>query len=345
MIQLKIYDKSYNVLTAFNTGEFTALSYKKTMGQIGDASFTLDIANSKVTDITLRNYNRVEILDGGVVLWSGYLVTKQITFNQVVVQCKELIGILVRRLTPNAYTLSGNAGTAIGTLLAMVNAEEDTGITMGATDVSASINMTFNQQEVLSALQNIADNVGAQFKVNEARELVFMLSIGTDKSSSVKFEYNTIQPQQANIVKFQVEDNGDGVVTKSYGANSSLTSAQTDIDLKTKYGLLEKFNSFTQANNQGNLDALTLSKISDSLYSPALDLIPGELDNFDVGDTVKINIKNKLVLINDSFQILEKSVKIVNSQKSISVRINQLPQNITNTIRDLQRQVNLLITN
>lgn len=344
MIQLKIYDKSYNVLTKLNTGEFNALQYKKTMGQIGDASFILDIANSKVTDVTLRSYNRIEILDGGSILWSGYIVAKQITFNQVTVQCKELIGILAKRLTPDAYTLTGNAGTAVGTLLAMINGADDTGITMGDTDVSTSINMTFNQQEVLSVLQNIADNVGAQFRVTEDRKLIFKLSIGQDKSSSVKFEYNTIQPQQANIVKFQVEDNSDSIVTKSYGANSSLTSAQEDALLKAKYGLLEKFNSFTQANNQGNLDALTTSKIKDSLYSPSLELAPGELDNFDIGDVVSINIKNKLVLIKDTFQILEKSVKIVNSQKSISVRINELPQNITNSIRDLQRQVNLLVT-
>lgn len=344
MIQIKIYDKSYNVLTKFNTGEFTALEYKKTMGQIGDASFGLDIANSKVTETTLRSYNRLEILDGGVVLWAGYIVAKQITFNQVTIRCKELIGILAKRLTPDAYTLTGNAGTAIGTLLAMVNAGENTGITMGETDVTTAINMTFNQQEVLSAIQNIADNVGAQFRVTEDRKLIFKLAIGTDKSSSVKFEYNTIQPQQANILKFQVEDNSDSIVTKSFGSNSTLNSAQEDATLKSTYGLLEKFNSFTQANNQTNLDALTASKIKGSLYSPALELAPGELDNFDVGDVVSINIKNKLVLIKDTFQILEKSVKIVNSQKSISVRINELPQNITNTIRDLQRQVNLLVT-
>lgn len=345
MIQIKIYDKTYTPLTILNSGEFNALQYKETMGQIGDASFTIDIANTKITDITLRNYNRLEVLDGGVVMWTGYIVSKQITFNTVSVQCKSLIGILAKRLTSNAYVLTGNAGTAVATLLSAINAIEDTGITMGVTDVVATVNLTFNQQDVLTALQNIADAVGAQFVVNKDRTLDFKLSIGEDKSSSVKFEYNTIQPQQANIIKFNVEDNGDRVVTKSFGANTSLTSSQVDALLQAKYGLLEKFNSFTQANNQPNLDALTLSKIMDSLYSPALDLAPGELDNFNVGDVVAINIKNKLVVINGSFQILEKNVKIVSSQKSMSVRINELPQDITNSIRDLQRQVNLLITN
>lgn len=345
MIQIKLYDKSYSPLTAFNVGEFLNLQYKKTLGQIGDASFSIDLANSKVTEVTLQNYNRIEILENGITQWSGYIISKQITFNEVDIRCKELIGILAKRLTPDAYVLSGTASSAITTLLTMVNSADDTGITAGVIDAPGSINMTFNQQDVLSVIQSIADNVGAQFKVNDDRSLDFKLSIGEDKSGSVKFEYNTIQPQQANIVKFQVEDNGEYIVSKSFGANSTLTSAQLDAVLSAKYGLLEKFNNFTEANNQTNLDALTLSKIVGSLYSPALDLIPGELDNFDIGDTVSINIKNKLVLINDTFQILEKSVKIVNSQKSISVKINTLPQDILNTIRDLQRQVNLLITN
>lgn len=345
MLQIKIYDKSYTPLTAFNVGEFLNLQYKKTLGQIGESSFGINLANSKVTEITLQNYNRIEILDNGVTQWSGYIVSKQITFNEVSIRCKELIGILAKRLTPDAYVLSGDASTAITTLLSMVNSADDTGITAGVIDAPGTINMTFNRQDALSVIQSIADNVGAQFRVNDDRSLDFKLAIGTDKSGSVKFEYNTIQPQQANIIKFNVEDNGEYIVTKSFGANTTLSSAQLDAVLSARYGLLEKFNNFSQANNQTNLDALTLSKIAGTLYSPTLDLIPGELDNFNIGDTVSINIKNKLVVINDAFQILEKNVKIVNSQKSISVKINDLPQDIVNTIRDLQRQVNLLITN
>lgn len=345
MIQIKLYDKSYTPLTTFNVGEFLNLQYKKTLGQIGDASFGINLSNTKVTDITLQNYNRIEISENGVIQWSGYIVSKQITFNEVSIRCKELIGILAKRLTPDAYVLSGATNTAVTTLLSMINGADDTGITAGVIDAPGTINMTFNRQDALSVLQSIADNVGAQFKVNDDRSLDFKASIGTDKSSTVKFEYNTLQPQQANIIKFNVEDNGEYIVTQSFGANSSLSSTQLDAVLSARYGLLEKFNNFSQANNQTNLDALTLSKIYGTLYSPTIDLIPGELDNFNVGDVVAINIKNKLVVINDAFQILEKSVKIINSQKSISVKINDLPKDIVNTIRDLQREVNLLITN
>lgn len=345
MRQLKIYDKSYTPITSFNTGEFTNLSYKKTINQIGDASFVLDISNAKVTMLSVQNYNRIEIIEDGVIKWSGYIIEKQITSNDVTIKCKELIGILSKRLTVNGYTINGNAGAGVTALLNSINSIEDTGISMGTTNVTTNINLTFNNQDVLSALQSIADAAQAQFIVTTDRKLNFMSNIGSDKSDNIQFEYNINQTQQANILKFNVSDSGDNIVTKAYGTNSTLNSTQTDNTLKNKYGILEKFNSFTQANNQTNLDALTLSLISDTLYSPSLDLVPSELDNFDIGDIVKINIKNKLIDIDDSFQILEKNVKIINSQRSISIKINQLPQDITNYLKDLQRQVNLLITN
>ena len=95
MIQIKIYNKNYQPLTTFNVGEYGGLTFVKTLGQIGSASFNLDINNQKVTDENLRNYNRIEIEVDGEIDWVGYISTKTITFNQVSIQCKELSGILI----------------------------------------------------------------------------------------------------------------------------------------------------------------------------------------------------------------------------------------------------------
>lgn len=348
MIQLKIYDKDRTPLTAFNLGEYGALNYRKTVGQIGDCSFTLNIDNAKVTQANVRNYNRIEIISDGVIEWNGYIISKRVTLNTLSIQCKELVGILGKRIVTDGYTLSGEAGTAVGTLLSTINGGEDTGIIMGETDVTDTINMTFNQQDAFSILQNIASTVGAQFVLNDDRTLDFKNTIGADKTTGddkVRLEYNVLQPQQANLLKFEVEDNGENITTKAYGKSDALTSLQDDSGLLALYGTLEKFFSFTQANTQENLDALTASKLTDSLFSPTLSLIPNEPDNFDIGDLVLVSIKNKLINIDDSFQVLEKSVKIVNSQKSITVRINQLPQDVVDEISALQKSVNQLETN
>lgn len=345
MIQIKIYNKAFVPITTFNVGEYGALQYRKTLRQIGDCSFTLDSDNTKITPASIRNYNRIEVSVDGIVEWVGYIVSKTITLNIVTIQCKELIGILGKRLTPDAYTLSGNAGAAVGTLLAMINAGDPTGITMGATDISTSINMTFNQQDALSVLQNIADNVGGQFIVNNDRTLDFKSTLGEDVSSTVRLEYSVLRPQQANITKFEVSDNGENIVTKSYGAATGITSAQDDLTLQGLYGILEKFNLFSQANSQPNLDALTASKLTDTLYSPNVTLNPGEGDNFNICDIVGVYIQNDLIDIDDSFQVLEKSVKIKSGQKEIAIKINQLPQDIVNDIKELQKKVGVLETN
>lgn len=345
MIQLKIYDKDMGELTAFNEGEFGRLQYKKTLGEVGDASFTIDINNSKVTTLNLQNYNRMEISVDGVVEWVGYIIKKDISFTVVQIRCLELIGILKKRLVPSAYTLSGNVSTAVDTLLAQINGDDDTGITLGATDLTDSVNMTFERQDALAVLKSLADSVGAQFRLNSDRTIDFLSSVGQDLSASVLFTYRTTQPSQANILKFDVSDDGDSIVSRSIGKSDALSSTQDDAPLQTKYGVIEQFNNFRVANTQGNLDDLTADKNMDSLFSPSLDLAPTVEDNFEIGDIVSIKIKNKLVDIDNTFQVLEKSVKIVNNQKSISVKINEIPKTIVNTIGDLKSKVELLENN
>lgn len=345
MIQIKIYNKSFTELTAFNAGEFGGLEYQKTLGEVGDASFTLDINNAKVTTANLQNYNRVEILSDGVVEWVGYIIKKETSFTVVQVRCLELTGILKKRLVPSAYTLSGNVSTAVGTLLSDINGDDDTGITLGDTDLTDSVNLTFERQDALSVLKSLADSVGAQFRLNTDKTLDFLSAVGQDLSASVLFTYRTTIPSQANILKFDVSDDGDAIITRSIGKSDTLSSTQDDAPLQTKYGVIEEFTNFRVANTQGNLDDLTAQKNADSLFSPSIELAPTVDDNFTIGDVVSVKIKNKLIDIDDTFQVLQKSVKIVNNQKSISVKINEIPQNIVNTIGDLKRKVQLLETN
>lgn len=345
MIQIKVYDKDMGELTAFNEGEFGRLEYKKTLGEIGDASFTLDINNSKVTTLNLQNYNRIEIAVDGTVEWVGYIIKKAISFTVVQIRCLELTAILKKRLVPSAYTLTGNVSTAVASLLSTINGDDDTGITLGATDLTDSVNLTFERQDALSVLKSLADSVGAQFRLNTDRTLDFLSSVGEDLSASVLFSYKTNQPSLANILKFDVSDDGDSIISRSIGKSDTLSSTQNDATLQGKYGVVEEFTNFRVANTQGNLDDLTADKNQDSLYSPSLDLATNVEDNFTIGDIVTIKISNKLVDIDNTFQVLEKSVKIVNNQKSISVKINEIPKSIVNTIGDLKSKVSLLENN
>jgi len=344
MIQVKIYDKNHNPLTTFNVGEYSSLSYRKTLGQIGEASFTLELTNQKVTEANTRNYNRIEITHDDHFEWSGYIIKKRVTFNTVTIQCKETIGILAKRLTVDHSVNNGNPITLLGNLITAMNIIDNTGITLGDTDAFANINMTFNQQDMFSVVQAIAEVCQAQFKVDNAGKLIFKTSIGVDRSSEVSFKYNVLQPQLATILNFDVEDDGDNLVSRSWGKNDPVISQQDDATLITKYGVIEKFTTFSEANNASMLDKQTQSILSDTLYTPTIVITPYQEDDFDIGDTVNINIQNKLISINGNFQILDKSVKIVNSEKQISIKINKLPKDITDSIKSLQRSINLIET-
>lgn len=345
MIQIKIYNKDMVALTAFNSGEFGRLQYKKTLGEIGDASFTIDINNDKASLVNLQHFNRVEISVDGTVEWLGIIVKKDVSFTTVQVRCLELIAVFKKRLVPSAFTLSGNVSTAFASLLTQINSDDDTGISAGLTDLSDSVNLTFERQDAITVLKSLASSVGGQFRLNTDRTLDFLSSVGQDLSASVLFTYVVTQPSQANILKFDVSDDGDSIVTRSIGKSDTLSSTQDDALLQSKYGVIEVFNNFRVANTQGNLDDLTNEKNMDSLFSPSLDLAPTVEDNFTIGDIVSIKIKNKLIDIDDTFQILEKSVKIVNNQKSISVKINEIPKTIVNTIGELKSKVELLENN
>jgi hypothetical protein len=300
VIAIKVFDKSLSPLTTFLEGEFSNLSYTQTLGEIGDCSFALDFTNAKVTEANLQHYNRLQVMEDDTVLWSGFIAQKTVKFNLVEVRCKELIGILKKRLT-DSCTLNGQAGAAIGVLLGIVNSGAPSGIVMGEQDVTAAVNMTYDRQDAFSILTSIAAAVDAQFEVTTDGELNFKMQIGRDLSATVIFRYNVGQIAQANILKFEVDDSGDEIVTKAYGKSSSLGSTQTAAALQTQFGLLEAFRNFQVANTQSDLDALTASLLTGPTYSPAIDLAPSVPDNFSVGDTVRVQIANKLIALDDAY--------------------------------------------
>jgi hypothetical protein len=155
-------------------------------------------------------------------------------------------------------------------------------------------------------------------------------------------KYNVNQISASNILQFRVDDNGDNIVTKSLGKSSALVSTKENVTLKNKFGVLEKFRDFRVANSQQVLDDFTDAEILGEQYSPQIDLNPSAPDNFKVGDTVKVVLKNALVDINDNFQVLEKTVQYVGKQKRIKVRINELPYDLAKRLADRDSRLDLL---
>lgn len=346
-MKIKIYDKDLNPLTLLTNGtsssDFNNLSYKNQVNGVGDASFVVRIDNSKITATNVKHYNRVEIQDDdGTVRWFGVIVDKSIELNLITVKCYGLAHVLDRRLTGDAEVHNGQANTEATTLLTNANSAEDTGISAGTLDITTSVNITFNRTKVLSAIKSIADAVDGQYIVKPDKKLYLQNIVGQDLSASVFFRYEYLNPELANILQFKVDDDGKNIISKTYGKNNTLNSAQTDTAIKNNYGLLEDFKNFTEASNQTTLDNLTANNNQDSGLSPTIALSPEVGDNFEAGDVVNIILDNGFININTNYQILEKSVKIANNQKLITIKLNLEVKDFVADFRKMKDDLELL---
>lgn len=326
-MKIKLYDKGFTPLTTLinssSASDFNNLSYKNQVNGVGDASFVVRIDNSKITPTTIKHYNRLEIKDDdGTVRWAGVIVDKKIELNLITVKCYGLAHVLDRRLTGDSELHSGQANTEATEILTDANSAEATGITAGTLDVTTAVNITFNRGKRLQAIKSIADAVSAQYIVKPDRKLYLQNIVGQDLSASVLFRFEYDKPEIANILQFEIADDGKVIVSKSYGKSNALTSTQTDAGIQAGYGLLEEFLNFSEASNQATLDGLTLNNNQDSGLSPTIALSPTVGDNFEAGDVVRIILDNKFISVDTTYQILEKAVKIVNGQKLITIKLN-----------------------
>lgn len=347
-MQIKIYTKDYVPLTTLfvtrTESDYNALVYRSSLMGIGDASFTMRLDNEKASLVNLRHHNIVEICENdGTPRWVGVIVYRRTLLNVVSVNCYDLLHVLTRRLTTAAEAHNDAAGDIASTLLANTNGVHDTKIVAGVMDDPEVIDITLNRSSVYDALRRIAEVSGGQYRLNADRTLDVRAIIGTDLSSTVVFHYRLALVAGSNILSFQVEDDGKGIITRTYGESDGDTSTQTDTGLLADYGLLENYQDFREITDQASLDTATANKNKGSDLSPAIDLSPKVPDVFEIGDIVKVILQNRLVDINDAYQITEKTVTVKNEgQKQINVRVISNTSDFFKQIRDLKRNVDLL---
>ena len=346
-MKIKLYDKSFTPITTLinssSASDFNNLNYKNQVNGVGDAGFVVRIDNPKITTASVKHYNRVEILDDdGTVRWAGVIVNKKIDLNLIAVKCYGLAHVLDKRTTGDAEVHSGQAGAEATELLTSANSAEDTGISAGTLDVTTAVNITFNRGKVLQAIKSIADAVNAQYIVKHDRKLYLQEIVGQDLTASVLFRYEYDKPELANILQFDIEDDGKSIVSKSYGKANALSSTQEDAGIKTAFGLLEEFKNFSEASDQTTLDNLTAGNNQDSGLSPTIALSPTVGDNFEAGDVVRIILDNGFISIDTEYQILEKSVKIANNQKLITVKLNLEAKDFIADFRKMKADLELL---
>ena len=345
MTLIKIYTKDFAELTTFFESEVDNLEYENVLDKIGECSFFLELENEKVSSTNLQHFNRVEIIENDVVQFVGFIQRKEINFDIVRIRCKSLVGILDKRILGASYAANGTLDTVVTSLISSINTEENTGISVGEITGTGNVNKIFNRAKALTALRDIVDTTGNQLEIDGTRKLNVRQQIGSDKTASVLFQYDVDQISSANILSFQVEDDGDDIVSRVYGKSGVRTSTQENETYKNAFGLVEKYRDFRVANSQTDLDDFTSTELRNNRFSPNIQLSPNVEDNFNVGDTVRVKIKNKLVNIDSNFQILQKKVQYMGNQKRITVRVSDLPKEFLDKLRDVEERLDLLEEN
>lgn len=346
-MQIKIFTKEYIPLTTLfvskTESDFNGLRYRDSLHQVGDASFVMRLDNPKTNEINTRHYNIVQICEeNGTPRWSGVIVMKKVLLNTVTISCYSLMYLLTRRLINNTYT-GISAGAISLDLLTQTNSIEDTKIIAGILDNLANVEVTFENSSIFDALKRLAEASGGQFKINADRSLDMRSIIGNDLSNSLIFQYRLGLIAAANILSFQVDDDGKQITTETTGESGGLFSTQTDATLKSNYGLLQEYKNFRELDDQMTLDNTSVANNKGSELSPFLTLSPKVADNFEVGDIVKVILENRLVNINDNYQITEKTVTIKDGgQREIAVRIISNTSDFFKQIRDMKRDIDLL---
>lgn len=346
-MQIKIFTKEYTPLTTLfvskTESDFNGLRYRDSLHQVGDASFVMRLDNPKANEINTRHYNIVQICEeDGTPRWSGVIVMKKVLLNTVTISCYSLMYLLTRRLISGTYT-GISAGAISLDLLTGTNIIEDTKITAGILDNPANVEVTFENSSIFDALKRLVEASGGQFKINADRSLDMRSVIGNDLSNSLVFQYRLGLIAAANILSFQVDDDGKQIATETIGKSEGLFSIQDDITLKSNFGLLQEFKNFRELNDQTTLDNTSVANNKGSELSPFLTLSPKVTDNFEIGDIVKVILENRLVNINDNYQITEKTVAIKDGgQREITIRIISNTSDFFKQIRDMKRDIDLL---
>lgn len=348
---IKIYDKDYNPLTTLFIGDtdidYNSLSYSSKVNGVGEASFTVRIDNNKITSSTIKHYNKIEIYEDDLnnIKWSGVIVSFTVSLNTVKVSCYSLLHMLEKRITADGIEIFKTGGEIATDLLNYANSEEDTGIIAGTLDCPTSADLTFTRASVLSALGTTSDSTDGQYIVGVDRKLHFRSKVGNDYSNSIIFKYDINQIELSNILKFQVDDSGTKIISRTYGKAEDLVTTQTNSDLKDEFGLLEDYQSFREQKDQSTLNQVAMTNNKDSQHNPSLELSPNVIDNFEAGDTVGLLLNNGFIALDGQIQIKEKRTTIVNGQKKIVVVTEEDPNSLITEIKAIKRNVKNLDTN
>lgn len=307
------------------------------LNKAGECSFELDLSDDKATDTNLKTgVSTVEVLRGGKTFFKGQLMVREKRLDQInrIVNCKTLgwLWLLSKRFAGVASDREFSNTDAGAIAWALINESQqqnygDFLITQGAIETSQNITITYIRANIKEAIEDLSAIAGIEFEITDEKVFnVFYPFKGTDRTSSVIFKYPGAIKSIREIHDSTTIINNEIVLGQGWG-DQELSANSEDVNSENTYKRREAIVSRKEINN-----AVSLSNIAEydvgrlrnpsTIYDIALhgnNEIPN-LDNYNVGDIVKVQVDDEQWSFEQVFRIFEIHVNIdENDKENISL--------------------------
>lgn len=336
---------SINILNRENTAfskilDPQDLNFKITLGGRDTAKFRLPLSHPRAEKENFQKHNRVEIYrvnprDRSDIrkVWVGYIeAVRVVDENHLEVGCNGLLQLFEKRSVSRSFT-NWQGGLAVFELLeSKVNADFDTFISAGITDVTNIFSQDFADMDSLGAWGKIAEATGGELQVDTDFRLNFKTQIGEDRTANVIFRFVQNLQNANSIDNFTLVEEGKELFNRviCYGKNRIISSILEDTASISKFGLLEKVRHFTQIEDQNTLDRMAQELLDfhkPEKVIPTIEPKKEKVDLFDygIGDRVRVIIKHALLDFDQVHRILEITVSVGrNNEEKIQIKIAEV---------------------
>ncbi len=345
-MQVKIYTNNFIPLTTLTT--LTAIDveqvqYTDTRDGDGTASFQIRADTKKVTKENIQVHNVVKIFDDGVLVFNGYITQVKYNINTLSINLVSIGYKLKNRQLGVSDALSGTLSYIVNQLLTATNTASQTGISIGSIEDDGTV-----YSKMFDAGQNIdqiiRDLIGAdmQFRVDVNGKIQIATLLGRDLSTTHKLKYNSNQVENSNITNFDVKETSSSIITHILAKRTGSYVIVNDAELQEKYGLVQTTKTYSSALDNITLERDARKDLKGTLFTPELTLAPNFPDTFDVCDILGVAIYNKFIDIKEKYQVVEKSVTFIGTEKQIKIKLNDQQKNLGEILLDQKERIKLL---
>lgn len=311
--QILVKDKSGTLVGEIS--DWFNLKFSDQLNNYGKATFDIPIdSDDAVKLIALRRYE-VDIMQGGVIVWSGEQVDAEVTVaanspNLVTVTCYTYLEMLNARYTDD-YIRRENVDQAeilkILVDISQAKTDGDFGFTFAPITPTKLRDREFKKDNIMESFINMSNVIdGVDFWIDSNKVIRFGdPKRGVDKSNQFNFEWGV------NFKEVGIKDSFSSPANTAYAFGSAPEPAQyVDTQARETYKLREQTVSAIDVSEQDTLEGkaqnlVNTNKLARRTLTPSqLPSTAPFLKDLFPGDSITVRFKKGRYDINSAFRVL-----------------------------------------